>query len=165
MTTSTRTILIAFSVILVLLVCGLGYGLYKINAVGAEVASLETEAMNLEQVDSIAQTIRSARNIASGDIAELEGITLTQAKLVSFIETIESLGRGMNLETDTISVSADKTSIRLTIETEGGWASSIRFVQALENLPYRVNIEESVLAAGAGSKTWRSRSMLNLPSF
>jgi len=128
------------------------------------VVTLEVEAEELGQVDNIAQTIRVSRNNAGEDLASLDSLILSQNKIVPFIEMIESLGKQMNLEIKTSSVSTDETNVFIVIEADGEWARSMNFIHALESLPLKAVIDEATTnLLGDGSQGWHTRVAISLP--
>ena len=78
---------------------------------------------------------------------------------VSFIEMIDDLGRKNNLDitinsVDIDSTGADKTVelLKLKISTEGSWNNSFKFLTSLENLPFKISVDESSLKKNQGEK-------------
>lgn len=165
MRTPTQTILISLGLAALGLLAVLTYGLYKIRTQSTEVASLESRAASLGQMDNVAQIVRSIRNNWGADLSKLDSLIVSQKKVVAFIEMIENLGRDMELETHTISVNTDEATVRIALETDGSWGHSMSFVQALENLPYKVVLDEATLSTNSESRGWHTNIVLILPFF
>ena len=114
---------------------------------------------------------------AAEDIAAFDSLTLSGDNLVPLIEDIEGAGQTLGLDTKIVSVGKieDKKSvepdiIRIVMETQGSWAPTLSFLRAIESLPHRVMIDESILSrdeigpAGNGA-SWRLKIVLSLYSF
>ncbi len=165
MRTPTKTILISLCLLVLTLIVVLVFGLYKIRAQSEEVVSLENKAESLGQMDNIAQSVRSIRNSSGANLSRLDNLIVSQKKVVSFIEMVEGLGGQMGLLTKTLSVNTDETTVRIALETDGSWARSMNFIQALENLPYKVVLDETTMAYSAESKSWHTNIIIVLPFF
>lgn len=165
MRTPTKTILISLCLLTLVLLAVLVYGLYKIRVQSEEVVSLESQAESLGQMDNVAQSVRSIKNSSGTDLAGLDNLIVSQKKVVSFIEMIESLGGSMGLETHTLSVNTDETTVRIALETDGPWARSMGFIRALENLPYKITLDETTMASNLESEEWHTNITIILPFF
>lgn len=183
--THTKTLLYASLASTLILLAVLSYGFYDIRAKNKETSALLNEADVSTQSNMLAQSIRSMKNNSAGDIMLLDTSTLSDDKLVPFIELIEGVGKGMSLKTTITSVSVDKADARasavepakvhVTVQTEGAWAPSIGFLHALENLPTPVAIDSTTLVANAistggtakvsGTKLWKTETTITLYSF
>lgn len=147
---NTKPLLISLSIIACILLAMFVYSVFEIGSKNAEAALLHSEADMAAVNDTIAQSIRASRNAAKEHLEELSDVILTDEKLIPFIELLEVTGQEIGLNTEIASVSAEDSNesaryskVRVTVETKGGWAESIRFIHALENLPYHTEIMES----------------------
>jgi len=165
MRTPTKTILISLSLLSLVLLAVLIFGLYKIRLQSEESVSLEGRAASLGQMDNVAQSVRSIKNSSGVDLSKLDDLIVSQKKVVSFIEMIENLGGSMNLLTHTLSVNTDETMVRIALETDGSWTRSMNFIQALESLPYKVTLDETTMSYNAESKEWHTNIVIILPFF
>lgn len=146
---STKQIVILFAAIVFVLL-GLHYFVFSfIKNTAVEVLTLERDVESMrtqvfefskytpEDLMALAQLV-SAKFISRGDFVE-------------FIQTIETKGRAQNLEVTVRSVateprsedddSDDKEILRLQLETTGSWANTLKFVNYLEHLPYKITVQ------------------------
>ncbi len=165
MRTPTKTILISLFLLASVLLIVLIYGLYKIRTQSEQVVNLESRAVSLGQMDNVAQSVRFIKNSSGRDLSSLDGLIISQKKVVSFIEMIERLGGNMGLETHTLSVNTDEATVRIALETDGSWARSMDFIRALENLPYKVVLDETTTASNFESEGWHTNITMILPIF
>lgn len=129
------------------------------------------------KVATLTQSIRMIQTNAAEDIAAFDNLTLSDNNLVSLIENIEATGRAFGLVTNIASVEKieDKKSvepdlIRLAIETQGSWASTLSFLHAIESLPHRIMINELNLSRdevgpAKDGASWHLKIILSLYSF
>ncbi len=124
------------------------FNIYKIRKQNEETSLLLTQVEEMAGESASAQAIRSSRNKASEEIERFESIALTEDKLVSTLESIESIGKALSLTTDIVSVEKEEVTsgnhykVSLLVETEGEWSSSLQFLKALESIPNRVLVDE-----------------------
>ena len=157
--------MIIASLLCLALVMVLVYGLYKIRIQNQEVENLETQAESLGQMDDIVQSVRSIKINAGADLASLDNLILSQSKMVSFISMVESLGKQMGLKIVTASVATDKASVHITFDTDGVWSRTMDFVHALENLPYKITLDESTISSTGGtSHGWHGHIIVTAPT-
>lgn len=165
MRTPTKTILVSLSLVATGLLLILIFGLYKIRTQSAEVVAFENQAESLGQMDNIAQTVRSIKNNYGVDLSKVDNLIVSQKKVVAFIEMIEGLGGEIGLKTHTLSVNTDEATVRIALETDGLWARSMDFIQTLENLPYKVILDETTMAYNVELKEWHTTIIIVLPFF
>lgn len=173
----TTSLIVSLSLLLVLTgVCV--FEIYSIRSKNQEASILQSESEVGIRKESLAQSMRSLKNSARDELAELETFVINKAGIVSFIELLESIAHDMNLAIDISSVEAEKgeptnvpQKVSISLEIEGGWDSNIRFIRAVENLPYPIKIENvnlyrtDVQSGGTQASTsnkWATRMTLNL---
>ena len=165
-----KFLLVLLLLVALALLAALALGIYSIQAQNKKTSELLQLADQAVEVSILAQSIRIAKNNAVDDLEVFDRITLSNDTLVPLIEKIEETGQTLGLETKIISVSKieDKKSIepdivRIVIEAQGAWGGAFTFLHAIESLPNRVMIDESILSkVGDG---WRLRITLVLYSF
>jgi len=167
---NSKLLLMALSLILIILLTIVALGIYDIKVKNKETFKLLNKADSVAETENLAQSIRVIQASAAEDIAAFDNLVLVDDKLVPLIESIEETGRELGLDTNIVSVAKieDKKSvepdiIRIVVETQGSWAPTLSFLRAIENLPYRVMIDESSLSKG--EVDWRLRITLSLYSF
>jgi Tfp pilus assembly protein PilO len=183
----TKSLLITLLILAVLGLAVLGYGVYYIGLKNKETSELSATIEANSKSAALIQSIKSLQNNSGSDLDTLDNVALSEADLVTFIENLESLGKGMGLQTKIASVSIESpkdtnspSKIHLKIETSGGWGGTLQFAHALENLPYRtiinylnlstdnVNTGGEVLTTGSTTQPkiiWKSSSEIALYTF
>ena len=142
---STKKNLILLSILVVIL-AGLHYAAFSfIRNSGAEVSALERDVNSLR-----AQVLEFSKYSPEDMVILARSVTarfISRANFVDFIENIESeaktqnvsvLIRSVDVESRSEDENDDKEIIRLKFETRGSWADTMRFVNYLEHLPYKV---------------------------
>ena len=169
-TKSSKPFLVTLSLISLVFLLVLVFGIYDIKAKNKKILELLSEADSASETGELAQSIKTTQTNAGGDLDAFDKLVLTSGKLVPLIESIETAGRGLGLETKIVSVGkiedkkqGEPSLIRLVLETQGAWAQTLAFLRAIENLPYRVMIDESSLLEV--DVNWRLRITLALHSF
>jgi hypothetical protein len=186
--TSTKTSLVSYLVLVLILLGMLVYGVWDIRYKNQKTAALLEQAKVLGSADVFAQSTHALRNNYKDDLEFLDHLALDDDSLVSFIELIEKSGKEMGVNASIVSVAVDKekttasstqklpSRVRITIKSDGEWASSVEFLHALENLPTQVSVESSslmtTLPAGdvslekkAVKEPWRLNVVLSIYSF
>ena len=145
-------------------------GIYRIKAVNQEVSESINKIDRIEKGRILTQSLRAIRTDAEDDIVMFEEFVLTEERLVSLIENLESTGRTLGLETEILSVGKveDKKSeedlpIRIAIETRGSWNGAFNFLRAVENLPYLVIMEE--VDFSKVENIWHLKTVILLQTF
>lgn len=170
--TSNRSVVIL--IVMLLLASGILLFLfltfYEIQTTNREVSELINTAKLMKEERASIQSARMARNLAAEEVRTLQELTFGADQLVSFIEDLESVGKKLGLDVNIISVNRvdDKKKpipyiIRISLEAKGGWSGTFSFLQAIENLPYKVIIEEAILLKD--EVDWSLRTTVSVPAF
>lgn len=132
-----------------------------------EAAELSLEAARRSGTDSQARALRAIRVSSSQDLESINKAAVTKSRLADVVSEIEASGKslGLALSISSISASAQAAStspstVRIAVETLGSWSGSIGFVHLIENLPYRISIEESKLALT--DKGWKGNNTFSI---
>ena len=165
---TTKIVSISLTVILLL---GLnGWGIYHIRTLTQKSSELLNSANQVAQENSEAKTIRTLKESVGGEGAALQVVALTESGVVRVIESVESVGRALGLETEIISVdkSAEKTTaplqkIRLSLNSVGSWGNNFSFLNAVENLPHKIVIERA--AFSKNEPDWRLQLTMVISTF
>lgn len=178
--TSSKTLLISVLLLVVALAAVLGYEIYAINYENIETAALASQVADNAKGTQIVGDLKAIQMNDTAELNFLQSLAVSKSTLVPFLELVEKTGSALNLKTkiSTVSVDQGKTAsttankLHVTLSTEGDWANSFGFVHALENLPYRVMIDQISLATdltegtvSAAKPVWRSNIILSLYSF
>lgn len=183
-TSSTKSLLILFSVIALVFLAILIFGIYYIKSKNNHTLELISQVELGSNNSLLIQTIKSNNTGTSSEITELNEITLTKEKLVGFIENLEQMGKDHGLKIKILSVSAEDNSdksqpqkINIQVETQGEWKPSMKYIHLVENLPYRtvinssqINLDSGSINLSSGSTTsnkrnWKSNLSLTFYSF
>ncbi len=169
-TNNSKFFLIVLSLISLILFAVLSFGIYSIQAKNRETSQLLNAVDSATEESMLVRSIKAIQNNADKDLAAFDKLVFSGDKLVPLIEKIEETGRVLGLDTNILSVGKieDKKAIepnivRITMETQGSWAPTLSFLRAMENLPYRVMIDESSFVRE--ETVWRLKITLALHSF
>jgi hypothetical protein len=167
---NAKSLLIILSLISIALLGILGLGIYDMRAKNRETSELLNSAETAYEAGILSESIRSAQGQAGEDIRALDDLVLSDDKLVAMIESIEATGRALGLEPSILSVGKNEDKkglepdiVRIEMETDGPWAETLSFLQAIESLPQRVMIEESSFTREVD--LWHLKIILLLYSF
>jgi len=165
----SKPLLIILSLISIILIAVLVLGVYSIRAKNEKTSELLHLVDQASEIKILSQSIRTVQTAATEEIKVYNDLILSNNKLIPLIEEIEESGRALGLDINILSVGEEEAGIaglrtvRLVIETQGSWPSSLSFVRVVESLPHRVLINEVVLSKeGEG---WRSKIGLALYLF
>ncbi|PIP55798.1 MAG: hypothetical protein COX06_01335 [Candidatus Zambryskibacteria bacterium CG22_combo_CG10-13_8_21_14_all_42_17] len=161
----TVLILIAAALFTVLILGA--YNIYSKNEKSKELLNSVNQTAETRTLD---RSIKSVQNNAAKDLITLNNFIFSDDKLVSLIESIEGAGQAFGIDASIVSVgkienkdNIGSSMVRIIIDTQGHWSGTLAFVRAIENLPYRVMIDESSLFRNEDG--WRSRIVLSLHIF
>lgn len=136
-------------------------------------ASAEKDLLKDETLRSIKQSLGENEE----NLAKIDSYFITDEGVVDFIESIEGLGKESGVELSIGSVTTEpnssnkndfKETLRMRIETRGGWTESYNFLRLVESMPRYLEVETLTLNngtdagdnffEGAGStRDWRGR--------
>jgi hypothetical protein len=144
------------------------------------VYSIQTKNKNTSELIKTADRVAGATVLTSfvermrtderDNIEELNNLSVSNDKLILFIESIEGAGLAIGVETQIDSVdridakkSGGAANFRIVVQAEGSWQKVFSFLQAIEYLPYRVTMEEINLSKA--ELGWQLKILLSVPSF
>jgi hypothetical protein len=167
---NSKISLILLSSVALVLVGLVVFDINNVRMKNEETSRLLLLADQASEEKAAVQGVRVARNNVTEEIAAFEDVALTDAKLVSTIETIESAGRRLGLATRIVSVekSGEESGepyqkVILLVETKGSWPGTHTFLKAMESLPNRADFDEMHLQKEGG--VWNARIGISLYSF
>lgn len=166
---NSKVIIGFFSLVFLILLAVIVFGIYDIKSKNQETSILLSEARQITEAGGLTQSIKTIQASSREELALLDELVFTNNKIVSLIESIERKGEGLKLDTKIASVerresgTSDPDLIRMVVEAEGSWPSTSAFLYALESLPYRVMIDESILSQAEDS--WHLRIVFSIHSF
>lgn len=167
---NSKLFLTILSLLSIVLLVVLILDTYNIRIQNRETSELFNSADRAAETRTLVQSTRLLQSNAAEDLATFDRMTLSGDKLVPLIESIEGAGRALGLKVNIVSVgsmenvkSEGLNTIRIVLNVQGSWASTLSFLRAIESLPHRVMIEESSFSKE--DIGWRSRIILALYSF
>jgi Tfp pilus assembly protein PilO len=153
------------------------WGLYsvvfwQIRAQTQNVSVLSSEAENETKKDETLRIIKTSLSESGNDILLLDSYFVSQEEVDDFIGSMETLGKdmGVNLSVGSVAVEPDKGKddfkefLRLKVGINGPWANVIDFLSALENLPYKVRLDQVSVSLGSDAGQSSSAGTKGSPS-
>ena len=171
MNLNRRTFFIIFlSLIGCLLLAGLVTVLYTIRVKNKETFELLNATLDADEEKLLFQSLRMIQYEAFENIRDFESRVLTSDNLVPLIESIEEASRNLGVETRIVSVGrvdekklVEPYVVRIVTDSVGSWSGTLALLNAVENLPHRVTIDESIFTKEGTN--WRLKIVLLLDSF
>lgn len=137
----------------------------RIAGIKSEVVLKEKERDNIEALRRVFNDTADLREMVSSFFVKRDGV-------VEFIGYLESLARSRNLLVLTKSVAiagggenAVHEMLRLTVEVEGSWPETVRFLSLVETMPFGVALEEISLSQSEERKGRRAARWFGRVSF
>lgn len=166
---STKTIITSLSLgIIALLVLG-ALDLWNMAEMNRETSSFIAEVRSVAEEKILLQGAKAARKESVAEVGVLEDAAMNGKKIVSAIDLIEGAARKFGLEPEITSVEKKEAEgempakVSFTVEARGPWVGSTKFLEALENLPYRVIIDNVYFSKDGGA--WRVSAAVSLYLF
>jgi len=150
---ATKSFMVLLGLLSIVLVAILVFGAYHIKNKSIETSGTIQKVEESSNNSILVQSINSSGNKSSNELAGLEELSLSQDKLVIFIENLEELAKSMNLGIKIISVESEPgkgadnpDKIHFRIETSGNWGNNMKFLHAIEYLPFRTILNNTSLS-------------------
>lgn len=166
---SAKSAIGIFSIIFLILLASIVFGLYDVSMKNKEASRLLSEAKLATERGEIVQSLKILRGDIAEDINTFDSLVFTADKLVSLIETIEDTGRRFGLETDIVSVDSveggvsEPDTISIVVEARGPWEEVFSFLITLESLPHYIVVREVRLSEDGGN--WFLKTAFSLYAF
>jgi len=134
------------------------YGVLKIRGENQIISQISNQADSDANESALAGSIKSVKNNNLTNINKIDNIIINDNDLVPFLESLEKIGTDVGLTIKTTSLVQDNGTsksvkypliVHIAVETDGPWVSSLKFIEALENLPTKVAIDSVSLSLGA----------------
>ncbi|HUY05545.1 MAG TPA: hypothetical protein VMV62_02420 [Candidatus Paceibacterota bacterium] len=146
-----------------------GYGVWyaAVSAKSAEVADIQGQIDAATENASRIAAARAALAEVAGDEAKVQAYFVSEAGIVAFINSLESLGLSQKAAVSVLSVSAAGTparpTLQLSLSVKGAFDAVMRTVGAIEYAPYDLSI--STLSVGQDAKnSWHADLSLTVGS-
>ncbi len=139
----------------------IGYGVWyaTVSAKSTEVAQAQAQITTATESVSRIMAARAALSEIAGDEAKIRGYFVSEAGVVAFINSLESLGLSQKAPVTILSVSAGSSyahpTLLLSLSIKGTFDAVMRTVGAIEYAPYAVSV--STLSVGQDAKnSWHA---------
>lgn len=182
---ATKSFMVLLGIISIFLICVVVFGVYYIKNKSIHTSEITQKVEESSNNSLLVQSINSSDNKTSNELEDLEKLSLSQEKLVGFIENLEGLAKSMNLDIKIISVDSEPgkgadnpDKIHFKIETSGSWSNNMKFLHAIEYLPFRTMISNTDLSSkgtnnnlnfatttSVGTNNWKLNTDLAVYSF
>lgn len=142
-------------VVLVMVVIAYAICYAMVAARSTNAADLETQIATKTQVAERLKSVRAALEELSGDEAEVQGYFVSNANIVSFIDTLQRRGNELGSKVNVLSVSAANTkspTLTLTLQIQGPFSAVMRTVGAVEYAPYALTVSSLSVTEVQGSE-------------
>ncbi|MBI5134384.1 MAG: type 4a pilus biogenesis protein PilO [Candidatus Taylorbacteria bacterium] len=145
---ASKTAITILSILCLSLACGWAFLVYKAYSYKAEIAEASVAAKERLAESSYLASLRSLIKEEKEDIEEIEARFVPEEELPAFVEFLEESAVDAGIEATLgslgLAAAAEGSSIAplsISISAKGPWASIVRFVSALDALPYASKIE------------------------
>ena len=158
--TNTRSKIILVSVVLIVLVLGYAYMYWDFIKTNNGISLLSVDiANNVSQEERVVRLRQTVSSIKS-DQSLLDSLFVDNEKVASFIQTVESLADTaglshtltIDLQPDTSLLSYNKEFLQFHMVTGGNWRNTLRFMELLENMPYKLYVGSVELSQNTDTK-------------
>ena len=143
-----HTIIFIFSI--VGLIISVGLFIYSFNVIKS---SANKTGEGLTKIDQVNQknlelnTIKKTIIATEEDRNKLAAYFVSDKSIVGFLEYIESLGETTNTEAsiEAVDIGVETNTLIVSVKTIGTFSSVMRYVDLVENMPYRIEINNFTL--------------------
>jgi len=95
---------------------------------------------NLEQAEALTKT-KSFLEERATDIDKLGSFFIEKSSIVDFIEMMEGASREVGVGFQLNSVDVEKDELPIQFKIDGSWAEVVRMISLVENMPYKLNVD------------------------
>lgn len=159
MKTKSNSILIVVAIIALCFIGGYVYLTKYIASLSSKTAELKQYVSDKEIVYTKAQSLQKVASDAVQQKAKISSYFVKKDGAVDFISEIEKTARVLNLEYTTQGIDEVDTDelhqqnrgfLRVSFFAKGSWSSCMRFLKAIETLPYGMVIDSAILSTSGG---------------
>lgn len=126
-----------------------GVAYWRLGVLNDGVRELTAQVSGYAATDASLSSLQANLNETKAEVAKIDGYYISQDGVVQFVGLVESLARqnGLKIEVQSLEAQEDKSTkafqekVALRLQTTGSWANTRKYVELVENLPYRVVIE------------------------
>jgi Tfp pilus assembly protein PilO len=171
MKTKTTQYLIATIVIALALVGVYMYAVEQINGMTVQTKALKNEIAVKEVVSKDVEKLQRAVQVATEQKSKITSYIVAADGAVNFVGSIEKIADNFGLSYDTQNITEEKSGdlepikkelLRIDFSAEGSWDKVMRFVKAIETLPYgmqidKIDLDSRVNSSADGTSTASTR--------
>jgi Tfp pilus assembly protein PilO len=145
--TKNIAVVLGISTAVILIAC---YGLYYLTKKKVEsTKTLEAQVQEYTESEDKDRALKALLTESEPNITELQSRIVAADGTVSFIEAVESLARHQNILLKVKSVNVEPyptqkelfEQLKLEISMEGSWENCYTFASVVENLPYKIRVQ------------------------
>ncbi len=119
-------------------------------------ASLDDALSAKNKLDSLQKTVTNSKS----DIQRIDGVFIDKDGVAGFLQQVESLANlsGLthslvpDIQQDGTLSTHQKELLKISLTTTGSWVGTFRFLNLLENLPYKIAFSSISIQAGDKGK-------------
>lgn len=147
---SRHTILLVTSIVITIILITIGLLLYqRISTYRSDIGRLSGEIEIAARQEEGAKKLLKDFKDTEDSRAALVSYFVSDDKIVNFIQVLEATGPKVGAQAEIMSLDAEDstgkekgtvTSARIRLEVRGSWSTVLRYVMAVERLPYVVAI-------------------------
>jgi hypothetical protein len=169
MKTRTTTILIISAILTLGLAVFYYFAVSYVGGLGGQTTDLNSDLMDTQLRYLKALSLQSIVNSGAGDTQQLSGYFLPAGKQIDAVKQFESLADQLSLEHTTEVIETqdidqlsgqNKDLLHIVISTSGSLASTKKFLQLIESIPYNTQINQvTIMETSSDPKniTWSGR--------
>lgn len=158
----TKKILIASAIAALLAFLLFGGLFWIIKTQNENIAILASEAHQSFAKDEAVRSIKASFEKNKEALQSIDSFFISKDGVVDFINSLDTLGKqyGVTLNIGEVTSEVDlkvkddfKETLKLRLDASGSWNSVMNFLTALENLPFRIKVDQvSIGLASASDK-------------
>ncbi len=172
---NSHIIFLIFSILGIVLSIGIFlYGINLIRNTTKKTSDILTKTEEIVKKNSELSTIKKTISATEEDRAKLLTYFVTDKGIVAFLEYLESLGEITNTDASIRAVDLDKDGnfVTVSISSTGSYSNLVRFSKLIENMPYRIEVQnfafvarESLAEDGSDISNWEVNITIKLISY
>ncbi len=156
----TKKILIASAIAALVAFVLLGSFFWVIKTQNETIAVLASEANQSSTKDEAVRSIKVSLERNKDALRSVDSFFISKDGVVDFINSLDKLGKqyGVTLNIGEVTSEVDlkikddfKETLKLRLDASGSWSSVMKFLTALENLPYRIKVDQVSLGLSSAS--------------
>lgn len=137
-----------------------GFLFWLIKSQNESIALLAGEVQQNSAKDDAVRSIRLLFDKNKDSLARLDSFFISKDGVVDFINSIDTLGKKyrVNLAIGEVTSEIDqkikddfKETLKLRLDASGSWGNVIDFLTALENLPYKIKVDQVSVGLSSAS--------------